>query len=289
MPKISSQNSKNLQIPKIIIITVKVFAFLSSKLATRFAATLFVTPIKYKTPKREHEMDAKCKKIMMNVPSIHKKIMTYHYGNANQKILLVHGWSGRGTQMFKITDELQKNGFCTISFDAPAHGKSPGRTTIMTDFIASILEIDQQYGPFEAIVGHSLGGMSTLNAITKGLKVKSATIIGSGDIVQDIINDFILKLQLESKFAHHLKTYFENKYGGIMDDYSAYKAAATIAIPILVIHDNNDAEVPVSAGIHIHEHCKNGTLLLTNNLGHRKILGDKDVIATTVKFIKTHL
>ncbi|TAF73880.1 MAG: hypothetical protein EAZ58_00550 [Flavobacterium sp.] len=56
----------------------------------------------------------------------------------------------------------------------------------------------------------------------------------------------------------------------IMDDYSAYKAAANINLPTLVIHDRNDVEVPVSAGIHIHKHCKKGTLLLTNNLGHSK-------------------
>jgi alpha-beta hydrolase superfamily lysophospholipase len=43
---------------------------------------------------------------------------------------------GRGTQLFKIADELLKQGYSTISFDAPAHGKSPGKTTIMVDFIA---------------------------------------------------------------------------------------------------------------------------------------------------------
>jgi hypothetical protein len=42
---------------------------------------------------------------------------------------------GRGTQLFKIADELLKQGYSTISFDAPAHGKSPGKTTIMVDFI----------------------------------------------------------------------------------------------------------------------------------------------------------
>ena len=116
--------------------------------------------------------------------------MTYHYGNSDKKILLVHGWSGRGTQLFKIADELIRNNYSTISFDAPAHGKSPGQTSIMTDFIESILEIDKQFGPFEAIIGHSLGGMSTLNAINKGLKVKNATVIGSGDVVQDIVDDY---------------------------------------------------------------------------------------------------
>ena len=285
MPKRKTSSPKNLRIPKVILITAKIFAFISTKLVTRFAAKLFVTPIKHKTPKREHEMESKSKKQIIKVATIDKEIMTYHYGNADKKILLVHGWSGRGTQLFKIADELLKHNFATVSFDAPAHGKSPGRTSIMTDFIESILEIDKQFGPFEAIIGHSLGGMSTLNAIKKGLKVKNATVIGSGDVVQDIVDDFVYKLKIRPEISNHLRDYFEKKYGSVMDDYSAYKAAASIELPILVIHDHNDLEVPVSAGIHIHEHCKNGTLLLTNNLGHRKILGDKDVIDTIVAFV----
>jgi hypothetical protein len=39
------------------------------------------------------------------------------------------------------------SGFSTVSFDVPAHGKSPGNDSLMIDFIASILEIDKQYGP----------------------------------------------------------------------------------------------------------------------------------------------
>lgn len=286
MPKKKTNSAKKLQIPKIIILAAKLFAFISTKLVTRFAARLFVTPIKHKTPKRELDMESNCSKQILDVGAIDRKIMTYHFGDSDQKILLVHGWSGRGTQLFKIAEEVLKNGYSTISFDAPAHGKSPGTTTIMTDFIESILAIDKQFGPFEAIIGHSLGGMSTLNAIKRGLKVKNATVIGSGDVVQDVINDFILKLKINPKISDHLKRYFEKKYNTTMDNFSAYKAAAEITIPILVIHDHNDTEVPVTAGINIHKHCQKGTLFLTHNLGHRKILGDKEVLDTIVSFLK---
>jgi hypothetical protein len=63
----------------------------------------------------------------------------------------------------------------------------------MTDFIAAILEIEKQYGPFESAVGHSLGHVY-LKCNKKGLKLNTAIIIGSGDIVQNIIEDFIAKL-----------------------------------------------------------------------------------------------
>ena len=150
-------------------------------------------------------MDNESIKNEVKIPAINKSILTYEYGKSDKKILLVHGWSGRGTQLFKIADELLQNGYSTISFDAPAHGKSEGKMTIMSEFIASILELEKQYGPFEIAVGHSLGGMSVLNAIKDGLQVKKAIVIGSGDVVQDILDEFIFKLGLKQKFSERLR------------------------------------------------------------------------------------
>ena len=286
MTKKSSNDTQSLKIPKIILLTSKLISFISPKLITLFAAKLFTTPIKHKIPKRELEMDRKSVQKQITIPAIGKEIILYKYGKSEKKILLVHGWSGRGTQLFKIADELLKAGYSTISFDAPAHGKSPGKTTIMVDFIATILEIEKQFGPFEAVIGHSLGGMSVLNAIKKGLKVNHAVVIGSGDIVEDIMDDFIAKLELKPSVSTLLRLHFEKKYGEKMNNYSAFLAAKETTIPVLVIHDNNDTEVPVKAGIHIHKHLKNGELLLTDGLGHRKILGNPKVIEKTIQFIR---
>jgi pimeloyl-ACP methyl ester carboxylesterase len=286
MTKNTSNHTKPLKIPKIIILSGKVIAFLSKKWVAIYAAKLFTTPIKHKLPKREIKMDKDSEQQMISVPVIHKQVNVYKYGNGSKKILLVHGWSGRGTQLCKIADEMIKLGYAIVSFDAPAHGKSPGNSTIMVDFIASIIEIDKQFGPFEVAIGHSLGGMSVLNAIKEGLQVDKAVIIGSGDIVQDIIDDFIAKLELKPEISKLLCEYFEKKYGGKMDDYSAYKAAAITLIPTLVIHDENDPEVSIKAGKNIFEHLKNGELMVTKGLGHRKILADNHVIEKIINFIK---
>ena len=285
MSKKASIPTQSLKIPKIILLTSKLISVISPKLITLFAAKLFTTPIKHKIPKRELEMDRKSIQILTYIPAIKKEVVLYEYGKNEKKILLVHGWSGRGTQLFKIAEGLEKEGFSTISFDAPAHGKSSGKTTIMTDFIATILEIDRQHGPFEAAIGHSLGGMSVLNSIKEGLKLNHAVVIGSGDIVQDILDDFVAKLELKPNISTLLRLHFEKKYNGKMNNYSAYLAAAETEIPILVIHDHNDPEVPVKAGIHIYEHLKNGELMLTEGLGHRKILGNTAVIEKIIQFI----
>lgn len=285
MTKKASIHTQSLKIPKVILLTSKLISFISPKLITLFAAKLFTTPIKHKIPKRELEMDRKSIQKLTYIQAIKKEVVLYKYGESKKKILLVHGWSGRGTQLFKIAEELQKAGYSTISFDAPAHGKSPGKMTIMTDFIATILEIDKELGPFEAAIGHSLGGMSVLNAIKEGLKVNHAVVIGSGDIVQDILDDFVAKLELKPNLSTLLRLHFEKKYGEEMNNYSAYLAAAKTEISVLVIHDRHDPEVPVKAGINIYEHLKNGELMLTEGLGHRKILGNTAIIEKILQFI----
>ena len=274
-----------MKVPKVIIYIGKILQFFSVKLTTLYLARLFTTPIKHKVPKRELEMDKNSIQKRILITDINKEIVVYQYGKSDKKILLVHGWSGRGTQLVKFADALVNEGFSIISFDAPAHGKSSGNSTIMTEFIASILEIDKKFGPFEAAVGHSLGGMALLNAIKKGLEINRLTIIGSGDKVKDILDAFVEKLELKSEFSSHLQKYFENKYKEPMENYSAYIAAKTVAIPVLVIHDENDYEVPVETSIHIHDNLKNGELLITQHLGHRKILGNPFVIDKTIEFI----
>lgn len=281
----SSTKNRHLKVPAIIIYIGKILQFFSIKWTTLYLSRLFTTPIKHKIPKRELQMDRNSIQTKINVTEIKKDIVVYQLGNGDKKVLLVHGWSGRGTQLVKFADALVAKGYSIVSFDAPAHGKSPGSTTIMTDFIASIAEVDRKFGPFDAAVGHSLGGMSLLNAVKLGLKINRLVTIGSGDKVNDILVDFVSKLELKPEFGAHLQQHFEKKYNTEMESYSAYLAAQSITIPVLVIHDENDDEVPVSASKNIYSNLKNGELFITNNLGHRKILGSQEVIDKTINFI----
>lgn len=281
-----TKHQQSVKIPKIILYTAKVLESFLPKMATKFAIKLFTTPTKHKLPKREIEMDKRSRQQLISIKVIDKKVMLYEYGQSPKKVLLIHGWSGRGTQLVKIADELLKLGYSTVSFDAPAHGKAPGKTSNMTEFIAATLQIEKQYGPFEYAIGHSLGGMTVLNSIKRGLSVKKAVIIGSGDVVEDILNDFVSKLHLKAEIGKMMKSDFETRLGETMNSYSAYIAAKEVSIPVLVIHDENDEDVPVSAAHHIYSYLANAKLMITKDLGHRKILGDNQVIKKIVEFLK---
>lgn len=209
MSKSKSTAKSTPEVPKIVIVTAGFLEKISTRWAVSFAAKLFTTPIKHKMPRRELDMDQKSKQSLLFIPEIGKEIVIYELGNSPKKVLLVHGWSGRGTQLFKIAEGLVDNGYSVVSFDAPSHGKSSGSSSIMLEFIQSIKEIDLKFGPFEAAIGHSLGGMSLFNAVKDGFKVNHLVTIGSGDVVKDIIDEFIAKIHLKKSTGLLLSKHFE--------------------------------------------------------------------------------
>ena len=268
-----------------IIVALQFTQLFSDRWTTLLAVKLFTTPIKHKVPSREFTMDKNSVQQLLYIPAIQKEIMTYQYGSGNRTALLVHGWSGRGTQLYKIADELIKNDFTVISFDAPAHGKSAGKNTVLIEFIESILEIQRMYGPFEIAIGHSLGAMALMKAVNNKLNINKLVIIGAGNRVINIFENFVNTLRIRPEQSVLLKNYFEKKYSNSLEELSTENNAREIKIPVLVIHDQNDYEVEVSCAIEINNVLDNGKIIITNNLGHRKILGDKFVIQEIIKFI----
>ncbi len=273
------------KIPSSIIAIGKILQFMAPPLAILFVIKLFRTPIRFKTPTREKMMAESAQKKMVLIPGLHKEVMVYSYGYSKRKVLLIHGWNGRGTQLFKIADKLLENGFMTISFDAPAHGKSTGKTTMMNEFIETTMLLEKQFGPFEIAIGHSLGAMTVLNSVKQGLNIKKAIVIGAGDIITDIIKEFVTKLQLKSKMVNKIKFRFYKQFGEDIDNYSASTAAKEVKIPTLVLHDTEDNEVPVSCAQHIRQYLEQGEILITNGLGHNRILKDTFVINRIIEFI----
>jgi len=271
--------------PKYILAIGKILTFLSPFLASRFAARLFLTPFKYKLPKREIEMDENSVQKKIMVPSINREIVVYTYGTSEKRVLLVHGWSGRGTQLALIAKSLVENGYSVISFDAPAHGKASGKISMMPFFIESIHHIEKTFGPFEAAVGHSLGGMSLLRAVKDGLNIQKLVIIGTANSITHITQEFARNMKLNKKVAKKMKTYFDERYDEDMDNYSGAISAEEVKIPTLVVHDKDDIDVHISSAYEISENLENSQLFTTKGLGHRKILGDTEVINKITTFI----
>lgn len=276
----------SIRIPKTVKWVFKIINLISNRFALYLAAKLFTTPIDYKTPKREIGMAEASQKKMLHVASIKKDIHVLSYGFSEKKVLLVHGWAGRSTHLFMIANTLLENGFMVISFDAPAHGKSTGKTTNLLEYVEAIKSICKEFGPFEAAIGHSFGAMAIMNAQANNVLFKCLVTIGSGDKVADILLNFANNLGLDAIFGKKLIDSLEKKWNINLFHLDSNEVAKKVKTPVLVIHDTLDGDVFVSCALNIRQHLENGKLYITTGLGHTKILRDKNTTQKIIHFIK---
>ena len=279
--------STSIVIPKKIIFVAKSLQFISYKLVVNFTDKLFKTPIRFSTPKREEMMWKSAQKKRVKIEGLQKEIDVLSYGYSTKKVLLVHGWSGRSTQLFMVADKLLEKGYMVISFDGPAHGKSEGKESSLPEFITVIQQIHKEFGPFVSAVGHSFGGLTLYNT-AKLLNLNSFVSISSPDKISTILNQFIKNLDLKLKTATKLKQLYNHQLGEDVDNLGASKQAKSLTMPVLVVHDAIDGDVNVSCAINIRQNLKNGSLLITQGLGHTKILRDTITMNRIVNFIHTN-
>ena len=282
----TDNRSDSLAVPKPILWWGKFLQFLSKDLATSFVARLFATPQNFPAPERELVMRKSAKKETLSIPALDSSIQVYVYGYSRVKVLLVHGWAGRGTQLYHLADKILENQMMVVSFDAPAHGLSEGKRTNMIEYLAAIREIDKRYGPFEAAIGHSFGGMALLNAVADGMKVSKLVTIGADNCIPDIFRYYVEKMQLKPVIANKLERLFHEKYGMSAKSLSSENKAERIQVPTLVIHDSDDRYVDVSNAVAIRLKLRQGMLLVTSGLGHHRIFKDPEVIARIISFVR---
>jgi len=259
---------------------------LSPELGMRVAAHIFSKPLKFKLPEKERKALKHCQSEGIKIQEINETIRCFEWKNKGKKVLLAHGWSGRGTQLYAIAESLHKNGYHVISFDAPAHGKSTGKITNMLQWGAAIKSLNNRYGPFDIYIGHSLGSMAILKYCEGDIHVKKIITIGSGDQMRTIFDNFIMSVGLKPRTSKRMKAYFEEKYNININEYDASHVVRNQHIPTLIIHDEDDQDIDVSCAKSIHDQHPNASLIITKGLGHRRILRDQNVIQKIVSFIQ---
>ena len=259
--------------------------FISPYLASKLANFLFFTPIRFKTPKQElaYLKNAKIKTIVFK----NNKVKTYEWGNGTNGVLLIHGWSGRATQVAHLAAPLLKAGYKVYSFDAPAHGNSSGRHSHFLEFSELITQLKNIYPDIDSIIGHSMGGSACIHAISQGLNPKKCVSIASPSNIDWVLNSFCKQINVSTKVEKLIKNQVERKFNANFEDFSVRSMVKGINTPGLIIHCEDDKDTPVEAAQEIHQNWKNSTLVLTKKLGHRRILKNKELAQTIIYFLKS--
>jgi len=200
-------------------------------------------------------------------------------------VLLVHGWNGRATQLGSFVAPLVGRGYRVVAFDAYGHGDSEGGRSSLPEIANCIRQVVDELGGVYAIVAHSLGGAATTFALAYGLQAERAVFVAPPADPRNFLEIFGAALGINDDVRARVKQRVERRLGVPLEDMLAHAIAPTMEIPLLVIHDRNDKEVPVGVGRGIAQHWPGAQLIITEGLGHQRILRDPSVRDAAVSFI----
>ena len=271
---------------RLLRVGFRIGGMISPRLAGRIGYRLWFTPTRYKTPVSEKgaRQSASIEHHKINGQTI----ATYHWGQSGPTVLLVHGWSGRGTQLGSFVKPLVDAGFRVVSFDGPAHGDSTGKQTNLYEFANVILSLKDYCGPFDAAITHSFGGPCLTMAIKNGLNILRVVSISPPSKMEGLVKKFASALSIPKKAEKDLIRRIENVFGlNVWEEISMLSHVRELSIPALVIHDEDDVDIPWQDGETIAHAWNNAKFLKTSKLGHRRILRDPSTIEAAIDFIKT--
>ncbi|MFI9586270.1 alpha/beta fold hydrolase [Streptomyces sp. NPDC052236] len=257
-------------------------------LAGRAAFTLFARPLGRSRPRSsERELHAAAHTDRLTVNG--RSVVTYTWGDGARPVLLVHGWSSRGSRFADFVSALRDKGYSPVTFDAPGHGDSEGRATTILEYREIIRQLHARHGDFEAVVAHSFGVLATFFALRDGVVAHRIVGLGGVGSFEYLVDAFCAGLGLNDRLKRDLRRHVEGllfpREPDIWERFNVTYRPEEVAVPVLLFHDEGDGMVPVAQSRLIAAtHGERARLVVTRGLGHSRILNAPDVVAEAVGF-----
>jgi pimeloyl-ACP methyl ester carboxylesterase len=257
-------------------------------LAGRAAFALFARPLGRSRPRpSERELLALARTGRLTVNG--KNVVTYLWGDGDRPVLLVHGWSSRGSRFADFVTALRDKGYSPVVFDAPGHGDSAGRATTILEYREIIRQLHARHGDFEAVVAHSFGVLAAFFALRGEVVARRIVGIGGVGSFDYLVDGFCAGLGLRDRIKHELRRHIEGLlFPGEPEIWRRFNVTyrpEEIGVPVLLFHDQDDDMVPTAQSQIITDaHGERARLVVTQGLGHRRILADPEVVAEAVDF-----
>ena len=251
-------------------------------LAARLAERLFLTPPRPRWHAAEIARLATARARPLQVGARHVDVWLW---GAGPSVLLVHGWGGRGAQLGTFVEPLVARGFSVVTFDAPGHGPTDTGLVTIPEMVEATRAVAASRGPLAGIIAHSVGATLAARALYEGLDAGAAVFVGPAADLAGPATRFTATLGFSPAVGLAMRQRIEARVGRPFSAFDVSALAPALRLPLLVVHDRADGEVPWQHGRAIAHAWPGAGLLMTDGLGHRRILRDPDVVAATVAFL----
>ncbi len=223
------------------------------------------------------------------------RLVAFRFGRG-PVVILVHGWNGRGAQLGGFISPLVAAGFGVVTFDAPGHGLSDGSAASVVAFadafdrvVSALRERGEQV---RAVVAHSLGAAAVTFSESRRVRTQSQAALARVVFVappidiDDWVKEFASTLGISETTEHAVRGLIQARVGYRINELYAPDLARELSAPLLVLHDEKDAAVPIRSGETLAKAWPNARLVRSSGLGHTRILRDAPTITRAVEFIR---
>ncbi len=211
-------------------------------------------------------------------------VQSYDWGKG-PVVVLVHGFGGRAAQMAGFVAPLVAAGYRVVTFDGPAHGASAGTHTALPDFVRAIEKVAESIGPLHAVIGHSMGAAAMAATLARGLEAERAVLIAPPAYPGTYLAQLGTALGATDKVIGRAQAWIEDTYKAPFDEFRTALNTASLDMPGLVIHDAHDRKIPMADGQAAADSWPGAHMMVTEGLGHARILQDPHVIAAVTDFV----
>lgn len=213
-----------------------------------------------------------------------ERLAFWMYGSG-PVVVLMHGWSSRGSHLMGFVQPLVAAGFSVAMFDAPGHGHSGGERSSVIHAGRTALRLAEHLGDVYGIIAHSAGSTAALWALCNGLSVQRSVHVCGPSSMTPVVIGIARAHCLDDRQTAAFCAWAEAFMGVALASVDLPALAVGLSHPGLIIHDGDDRVVPVAQSRALHEAWARSTLIETRGLSHRRILSDADVIARAVGFM----
>lgn len=264
----------------------KLLSTLSKRKAAEKAFVLFCTP-QYRNKKKLPPVFEKSEKLHFSFRG--NTVRGYRWNHPSEKkLLILHGFESSVINFDRYVKPLVKKGYEVLAFDAPAHGRSTGKTINVLLYREMIQTISGQYGPIHAFLAHSLGGLAlslALEVMPHDEKWKVALVAPATETTTAVASYFQF-LKLDEGVRKEFDKVIEEMGGNPTAWYSVARAAKNIRAQVLWAHDRDDNMTPLTDVERIiHAGYPNFTFMITDGLGHRRIYRDNKISKAIIDFL----
>jgi pimeloyl-ACP methyl ester carboxylesterase len=277
---VRSQNASSL-LP-LVRAGARALSTLAPPLAARLAERLFLTPPRRRPSGAALAVLATGRARPLQIGRRHVDVWLWGSGPS---VLLVHGWGGHAAQLAPLVDPLVARGFSVVAFDAPGHGPVDSGPVTLPEIVAATRAVAASRGPLAGLIAHSVGGAVAARALYEGLDAGAVVLVAPAADLVGPATRFTTTLGFSRQVGEAMRRRIETRVGRPFTAFDVAALAPSLSVPLLAIHDRADPVVPWQHGRTIVQAWPGAALLMTDGLGHQRILRDPDVVAAAVAFL----